>query len=147
MRLRGYGIEIDLPDGWEGKIYRRPGARPILHAGNFALPAGDGDFGTKAIPVMRGNGVFVALAEYDPAVGGRGLFLPPGPGLPIRPGDTNPRAMPRPVRRRAGIQRFFTDQARAFGLFLAVGTEFGIEEPLRKANEVLGTLRIKRLAA
>jgi hypothetical protein len=142
VKLRGHGIEVDLPSGWEGRIYRRPEALPILHAGNFALPHRDGDFGTRAIPEMRGQGVLVVVAEYDPALAGRGLFSPSGLTLPIRPGDTSPRAMPRPVQDRAGVQRFFTQQTRAFGLFLVVDTAHGLERPLRAANGVLASLRI-----
>jgi len=42
VKLSAYGIEIDLPRGWDGRIFRRPGADPTLHAANFPLPASDG---------------------------------------------------------------------------------------------------------
>jgi hypothetical protein len=142
VKIRGHGIEIDLPPGWEGLIYRRPGARPILHAGNFGLPIDDGDFGTRAVPAMGGAGVFLVLAEFDPATAGVGLFRPIGVPLPLRSFDASPRAMPRVVRRRAGIQRFFTERGRAFELYVVVGTASGRAGPIRLANEVLSTLRI-----
>ena len=41
--LRGHGISVDLPDGWEGSIHWRdalPGetTHPVLHAASFPLP-------------------------------------------------------------------------------------------------------------
>jgi hypothetical protein len=142
MRIRGYGIEIDLPTGWEGMVYRRPQAYPILHAGDFPLPPNDGDFGLEAITTMRPDGAFVVLAEYDPAVGGRGLFWRADTPWPLRESSPRPRSMQRPRTGRAGVQRFFTANGRAFCLYLVVGTASGTSGPVRRANSVLATVKI-----
>ena len=52
---------MDLPAGWEGRIYRRTLGYPIAHAGSFALPPHDGDFGSGAIVAMGPTDAFAAL--------------------------------------------------------------------------------------
>jgi hypothetical protein len=142
VRITGHGLAIDLPPGWEGVIYRREGGYPVLHAGDFTLPAGDGDFGIKAIRDMSPAGAFAAMTEYDPAIGGRGLFSELDTPWPLRPTDPSPRAMQRTVGGRAGVQRFFTAKGRPFCLYLVVGTAGGTAGPVARANRVLSTIRI-----
>ena len=48
MRLAAHGIAVDLPAGWDGRVWSRPGGGPVLHAANVALPPSDGDFATRA---------------------------------------------------------------------------------------------------
>src|SRR2546423_10455042 len=43
--LTGYGIGIDLPSGWHGRIVLGSGRLPVLHAADHPLPAGDADWG------------------------------------------------------------------------------------------------------
>jgi hypothetical protein len=143
MRLSAYGIEVDLPSGWEGQIYRRPGGgRPILHAGSFALPAGDGDFGSLAVGALGAGSSFVALLEYDPALAGTGLFARRGMPLPLRVAEAHARAMPRAVAGRAAVQRFFTESGRAFCLYVVISAPAGASRAVREANTVLATVRI-----
>ena len=52
MILRAHGMSVDLPDGWEGRIFRRRHGDPTLHAGTFALPQDDGEFGSRATAAM-----------------------------------------------------------------------------------------------
>jgi hypothetical protein len=144
MRISGHGIEVDLPNGWEGRIYRRPEGRPILHAASFALPADDGDFGGVAVAEMPSGGVFIALAEYDPDVLGTALFAPRGLPLPLRAADAHPRALQRLGRGRAGIQRFFTTRGRPFCLYVVIGSERLRAAGVDQANLVLGSLSITR---
>jgi hypothetical protein len=144
LTIAGYGISIDLPAGWEGLIYRRKDAHPILHAGSFALPGGDGDFGTGAIDAMGPGDVFVALLEYDGALGGYGLFGTQGIPIPVRTGELSPRAFPRIVRGRVAVQKFFTDQDRAFCLYFVAAATDGLppRAAVRSANRILRTLQI-----
>ena len=144
MRITGYGIGIDLPDGWEGLIYRRePRGRAILHAGDFALPPGDGDFGLSSVSAMRPHGVFLVLAEFNPEVAGQGLFASTRKPWPLRPEDPARRTMQRPRPGRAGLQRFFTARSRPFCLYLVVGTAAGTSGPIERANAVLETVTIE----
>ncbi len=142
MRLLGHGIGVDLPRGWEGVIYRRPDGDPTLHAANFALPADDGDFGSLAVSSMASDGAFIALTEYDSALAGQGLFAAAGLRLPLRESETDPMAMMRPVRGRAGVQRFFTASGRAFCLYVVVGTRPTRERLIGDVNMVLSTVSI-----
>lgn len=145
LTIAGHGISIDLPAGWEGLIYRRKEAHPILHAGSFALPAGDGDFGTGAIDAMGPADVFFALLEYDGALGGYGLFGELGIPIPVRTGELSPRAFPRIVRGRMAVQKFFTEHDRAFCLYLVAAAPDGMPPRggVRSANRILRTLRIE----
>ena len=143
MRISGFGIAVDLPTGWEGTIYRRPHGRPILHAGDFALPPNDADFGTTAIEAMGPAGAFAVLAEYDPALAGQGLFSRVDTPWPVRPDAPHPRALQRLLPGRAGLQRFFTASDRAFCLYLVIGTASGPDGPVHRANRVLATVRIE----
>ena len=151
MKVSGYGISIDLPRGWEGRIYRRPPANayPILHAGSFALPHGDGDFGGDAIASMAEGDVFLALLEYDGALGGTGLFNEPTLPLPLRVSDLSPAAFPRRIAGRVGVQRFFTEHRRPFCLYAVIGSADVIPPRARvkEANRVLRTVSIERLGA
>jgi hypothetical protein len=142
MRISGHGLEIDLPNGWEGRIYRRPEGRPILHAASFVLPTDDGDFGALAVASMPSNGVFIALAEYGPDVLGTPLFAHQGLPVPLRPADVLPRALQRLGRGRAGIQRFFTTRGRPFCLYVVIGSELARAAQVDQANLVLGSLSV-----
>ena len=35
MKIAGHGLHIDVPRGWEARVYRRVEGDPTLHAGNF----------------------------------------------------------------------------------------------------------------
>jgi hypothetical protein len=133
MRLEAYGIAIELPRGWDGRIYRRPGADPTLHAANFALPSDDADFGSGALAHMPEHGAFFALKEYAawphlrPGVG---LYASRSIALPLNESDFNPRALQVGRLRQAGYQHFFTAPGeRPFCLYAVVSTPvipFGI---------------------
>jgi hypothetical protein len=151
MRVSGYGISIDLPKGWEGRIYRRrpANAYPILHAGSFALPQGDGDFGGDAIASMSEGDVFLALLEYDGALAGTGLFNEPTLPLPLRRSDLSPAAFPRRISGRVGVQRFFTEHRRPFCLYAVIGSADVVppRAAVKEANRILRTVSIERLGA
>lgn len=152
MRLAAHGIELDLPGGWEGRIYRVPGGDPILHAASFALPVKDGDFGSGATGAMPSGGAFLALKEYR--VGprlrpGMGLFAPAAVPLPLTPGHFHPRVLQVGRRGQAGFQHFFTTSRRPFCLYavMAAGanglaTAARAPERMGEVNRILSTLKI-----
>lgn len=120
MRLAAHGIAVELPPGWEGRIYKRPEGDPTLHAANYALPHKDGDFGSEATARMRPGHMFVTLTEYRPGQGlepGRGLFHAKAIPLPLAPRlfKRNALLVARPGQ--AGFQHFFTENGRPFCLY------------------------------
>src|SRR5262245_46423562 len=103
------GVRVDLPAGWEGKLYRRsdtpapPGLQAvageveplILHAANFALPADAGDFGSGIVETMGRGDVLVVLLEYEASAAGRGLFATGGLPFSLTAEEFNPNALQR----------------------------------------------------
>jgi hypothetical protein len=142
MELTGYGIRVDLPRGWEGRIYKRPEGDPTLHAGNFPLPVEDGDFGSRALAAMGSGGAFLVATEYDPALAGHGLFAEEAPAPLPADTDLDPMALQRTRRGQFGVQRFMTIGGRAFCVYVVVGMVPNPSELLGRANEVLQTLSI-----
>lgn len=146
VRISGHGRSVEVPAGWEARIFRREGAQPVLHVASFALNEGDGDFGTAATGRMRAGDAFAALIEYQigpKLVPGRGLFS--HLGRPRVPGAHELRANQLQVARRGqlGCQRFFTDFGRPFCLYIVL--EPGRMRPERlmsKLGEVLETLEL-----
>ena len=147
-KLSRSGIEVDLPDGWDGRIYRRQAddavTRRALHAANFALPPNRGDYAVGAIERMETGDVLVVLLEFDPESADQGLFR--NQGLPERltAGDFSPTAMPRAVPGRTAAQWFFSAGGRAFCLYVVLGSHRERADVLPLANTVVGTLRIDR---
>jgi hypothetical protein len=142
VELSGYGITVDLPPGWEARIYRRPEGDPTLHAGNFPLPTEDGDFGSRSLAAMGSAGAFVVVTEYERALAGRGLFAPEAPAPLPAVSDLDSRALLRLRPGLYGIQRFLTIGGRAFCVYLVVGTVPSSGALLAHANGVLHTLSI-----
>ena len=150
MILRGHGIEIDLPDGWEGRIFRRRHGAPTLHAGSFALPASDGEFGTHATARMPRGAAFLTLTEYHAGNGlepGRGLFKSRKLPLPLHHDRFHPNTLLVARRGQSGFQHFFTMGNRPFCLYAVIrgdGRRLGAagHRHLDGVNGVLRSLRI-----
>lgn len=135
-------MRVDLPRGWEGRIYKRPEGDPTLHAGNFPLPVEDGDFGSSALAAMGSDGAFLVVTEYDPTLAGRGLFARQAPApLPVDT-ELDPMALQRTRPGQFGLQRFMTIGGRAFCVYVVVGMAPNPGALLAQANEVLQTLSI-----
>lgn len=142
MELSGYGITVDLPPRWEGRIYKRPEGDPTLHAGNFPLPVEDGDFGSRALSAMRDDGAFMVVTEYERKLARTGLFSPTAPAPLPATTELNPWALLRVRRGQFGIQRFMTIGDRAFCVYLVVGSVPSPSALLAEVNGVLRTLLV-----
>jgi hypothetical protein len=141
MKIAGHGIEVDLPNGWEGRIYQRDGADPKLHMANFPLPSDDGDFGSTAVATMNSGGVFIDLFEYQPDLANTPLFATSSVPFPVRPEDFQPNVGERPREGFVGLQRFFTWKGRPFCLYIVAG-QSSVTGLVDAANQVLGTVKI-----
>lgn len=146
-RLSAHGLRVELPDGWDGRIYRRQNEvdaseRRALHAANFALPANRGDYGGGVTEEMERDGVFVTLVEFHPDNANEGLFA--SQGLPrVTAGAFAPDAMPRAVAGQAGAQFFFSKGDRAFCLFVVIGSYADRGRLVPVANQIIETLEIE----
>ena len=146
-KLTRQGLEIELPDGWDGRIYRRAVdveaiTRRALHAANFALPPNLGDYAVGAIERMRLGDVLVVLLEFDPQSAGRGLFRNEGMPAGLGANDFSPTAMPRAMPGRTAAQWFFSLAGRAFCLYVVLGSHAQRAGMMTLVNQVVETLRI-----
>ncbi len=146
-KLTRSGVEIELPDGWDGRIYRREAeaqavTRRALHAANFALPPNLGDYAVGAVERMEIGDVLVVLLEFDPASAGQGLFRNEGLPVGLGPGDFSPGAMPRAIPGRTAAQWFFSLEGRAFCLYVVLGSHSGRAAMLPLVNQVVETLKV-----
>lgn len=146
-KLTRSGVEIELPDGWDGRIYRREAeegtvTRRAMHAANFALPTNVGDYAVGAIEQMQESDMLVVLLEFDPDSAGQGLFANEGLPRTMSADDFSPSAMPRAVPGRTAAQWFFSDRGRAFCLYVVLGSHRDRASLLPLANTVVRTIRV-----
>ena len=146
--LSRQGLEIELPDGWDGRIYRREAdteavTRRALHAANFALPIGLGDYAVGAVETMTAGDVLVVLLEFDPDSAGQGLFANEGMPTGLQAGDFSPSAMPRATAGRTAAQWFFSLNGRAFCLYVVLGSHAARADVMPLVNQVVETLKIE----
>lgn len=145
--VSAYGLTLDGPAGWDVRVYQRPAApgestHPVLHAGNFPLPSGRGDYGSGAVERMGAGDVFLALLEFHPDAADSALFSQSDRPAVLDPGAFSPSSLQRRLPGQAGFQAFFSEAGRAFCLYVVLGSwaERGRLVPV--AADVLGRLSI-----
>ena len=152
--LRGYGLNVRLPQRWEGRVYQRPApsgaaaavgeqVHPVLHLANFALPPDRGDYGTGAVETMGAGDIFIALLEFGSDCLGTALFAPVGRPHP-RPEQFDPNALQRRVAGQAGFQAFFTETNRPLGLYVVLGSYRAARTLCAEANRLLDGVEVER---
>ena len=150
MKVRGHGLAVEGRPGWEVRIRRRPadgrepGARPrpVLHAATVPLPEERGDFGSSVTPTLLAEDVFVSLFEYEPEAAQTPLFARQGrPRLTAA--DFRSEQLQRTIPGQSGVQVFFTEQGRAFCLYVVLGSHARRAELVQRANAVIETLDIE----
>jgi hypothetical protein len=144
--LHGHGIKIDLPRGWSGRIFKRPGPIATLHAGSFTLAFGDGEFGDASTALMPDGASFLALTEYRPGAGlepGAGLFAPSRVPRRLDPARFSASGLAHPRPGQSGMQHFFTLARRPFCLYVVIaGGRATRRRQLDMVDHVLATLHI-----
>ena len=164
--LAAHGIEVTLPTGWEGRLFRRPSSgevaaaaadgppaplgettHAVLHVCTIALPPGVGDFASGAVDRLGAGDALIVLFEYDPASIDQPLFKAEGLPKKLSEGDFSPNVLQRAMKGQAGVQRFFRDVGRTFCLYVVLGAYANRRKLVPAVNEVLATLAIDQLDA
>lgn len=146
--VAAHGLEVTVPPRWEARLFLRDGfgepdesMSPVLHLGNFALPAGRGDYGSGAVDKMRARHVFVALLEFGATEVGSELFSARGFPRP-HVADFAPNALQRALPGQLGSQWFFTEQGRAFCLYVVLGSRQHAEGLVAEVQLVLDNITV-----
>jgi hypothetical protein len=132
--LSGHGLALAVRDGWEARIWMPdlpPPAEnhPVMRLANFALPLTKNTYAEDVADGLRAGEVVASLAEFSSAFADRGLYAPRG--VPeLEAADLDPRAVQRQAPDRAGVQRFFTEQARAFSLYVVARRGPGLDRTM-----------------
>ncbi|HEX4493682.1 MAG TPA: hypothetical protein VH914_20935 [Acidimicrobiia bacterium] len=125
-QISAYGVSVAVPTAWECRIMRRIAAageqtHAVVHLANFALPEQRDDFGGNVTATMGPTDVFAVLFEYGPASANRALFR--AQGRPVLTFDHfGARRLQRPRPNQLGCQQFFTENGRAFCLYVVAGS-------------------------
>jgi hypothetical protein len=159
--LVAHGLAVSLPSGWEGRVFRRPAAgevyasgadgapaphgettHAVMHAATIALPPGVGDFASGAVDRLGPDDALVVLFEYDAQSAEQPLFANKGIPRQLEPDAFSPNVLQRTIRGQAGAQLFFNDSARAFCLYVVLGSHANRARLVPAVNQVLATLTI-----
>jgi hypothetical protein len=147
MALSAHGIGMNLPTGFEGRIFVRSSiageiSRPVAQFATFALPAGIGDFGGNTDTTMGPSDIFAVLFEYGPESVGKALFAAQGIPTSLRTTDFFPYVNRPGVGGSLGIQRFFTVSGRPFMFYARLGSLQQQAALVQKINQLLANLNI-----
>jgi hypothetical protein len=144
VRLAGHGLSVQAPDGWEARIFKRPGGGPVLHVATFALRERDGDYGAAATGRMGADDVFAAMLEFRRDGGvrpGHGLFAAAGRPRPVV-AQFAPDQLQVTRRGQFGWQRFYTDEERPCCLYAVVmPSRLPAARLVADLDQVLATIR------
>lgn len=158
-RLAGSGIDVDVPSGWEGRIYTHSSARgragfnsaatrteqpttnAVLHVASFPLPPNTGDYGGGAVEQMSNKDLLVVLMEHGEESLDTALFAPQG--IPrVTADDVSTMCLQRLIEGQGGVQKFFTESGRTFCLYVVFGSFARRVRTIAVVNDILRTITI-----
>jgi len=146
--LRGAGITVELPIGWDGGIAERAvlddGAvrQSVTHLASFPLPEQRGDYGGGAVSRMGWTDVLIVLLEFERDSVAQPLFALAGMPRAVRPSDFSRDTLQRRIEGQGGAQFFFHEAGRAFCLYVVLGSYVDREDLVPIANDVLARIQI-----
>jgi hypothetical protein len=159
--LAAHGLLVELPAGWEGRIFRRPqhgelaataadgppapaGAttHAVAHFSTIPLPADTGDFASSAVPHLGPDDALIVVFEHAPSSVGQPLFAAKGFPRTLDTTSFSPSTLQRALPGQAGAQRFFTEADRAFCLYVVLGAYARRSKTVPMVNAVLATIRV-----
>ena|SRR5690242_6413013 len=146
--LNGRGVRLDLPAGWDGRIYRREPVPPeqtftVVHAANFSLPPDCGDYGNGAVDIMSAHNILMCLLEFEPRHAGDPLFARSSQPQALPPQRFDRTTLQHGLPGQVGAQQFFSASERAWSLFVVLGHVNLLNDLVPVVNDVLGSLRIE----
>lgn len=149
MKLRAHGLAVERRPGWEVRIRKRPvdpaapdgRPRPVLHAATVAMPEDRGDYGGGVTPLLGTDDVFLCLFEFEPDAVRTALFATRGRPR-VRVADFDPAALQRTIPGQSGVQYFFSENDRAFCLYVVLGSHSRRAHLVPRVLELLDTLDI-----
>jgi hypothetical protein len=140
--LDDFGIRMELPPGWTGRLFRYAASEPILHAAT--VPITDLYDGSSARKQLGPDDVFLVLSEnYASAAHYEPVTLP----VTIRPQDSCPTCEildngTTPPSDHSLFYRSFAVEGRQFDLYVEFGTTTPSSDQLARVNNMLATLQI-----
>jgi hypothetical protein len=159
--IEAYGITVDVPPGWEGRIFKRqqagelraaevPGPSapmgeltlPVVHVATVALPADIADYGSDVVGDLGPSDALVVVKEFGPESVGQALFARPGIPRVLSPDDFSPSTLQRTIAGQAGVQIFFEEAGRPFCVYVVLGDYNRRHEVVPAVNQVLATITV-----
>jgi hypothetical protein len=139
-RLDAFGIQVTLPEGWEGRIsWTTDEVGPVLQAGTFPLPKLGDDFLRRAMNAMGPDDVVLTLHEFTPSCPCTGFH---DASLPVQTGPADEVSDAGFDPGHAYDERAFVADDRWFVLGVAFGTDPAGAAAAHQASDVLSTLSI-----
>ncbi len=161
-RLTAHGFTLDVPAGWDARIYRRPAAgevaaaaadgpsappgaatHAVVHVSTIPMPPDIGDFGSAGLEQLGRDDAFVVVFDHGPDAVGQPLFAREGMPRLLEPGDFDTRTLQRSLPGQAGLQAFFTESGRACCLYVVLGSQANSSRTVSRVNAVLADLQIE----
>jgi hypothetical protein len=145
--MSGLGVQVGTLPGWDVRVFRRAAAaqertNTVVHAATVSLTGEVGDYGDGLVQRLTVNDVFIALVEFDPSAAMTPLFRAQGLPRALAPDDLARSALQHAVGSQSGVQRFFSEQQRAWCLYVVVGSHDRRGGLMSRANALLDTIEI-----
>ena len=145
--LEANGIRVGVRSGWEvelGELVSPEVAQPrsLVHLANFALPVDRGDYGSGAVELMDGGGIFMVLMEFGTGVG-QAMFADTGLPTALAPSDFSFDVLQRRLPGQAGVQQFFMVGERPFCLYVVLGSLRRAKMLVSEVNRTLHEVSIQ----
>jgi hypothetical protein len=160
--MDAYGISVDVPGGWDGRIFRRqqqgqqraaevPGpaapmgevTMPVVQVATVPLPADIADYGSDVVSDLGPTDALIVLKEFDSKNVGQALFARQGLPRSLDPDAFSPSTLQRTIDGQAGAQIFFTAENRAFCVYVVVGSFDRRAEVIAAINQVLASISLE----
>jgi hypothetical protein len=160
--IQAHGLAVDIPSGWEGRVFRRAEAGevqaqgvtgaaapmgeltfPVVHVATIPIPNDAADYGSDVVESLGPDDAFIVLKEFEPQDASAALFERQGMPRELTPEDFDPAALQRQLAGQAGRQVFFNEAGRAFCVYVVLGSYSRRNQVVPAVNAVLGGIRIE----